>query len=278
MTAEPDADPETADTAAADETGAAPADDSGGNTVDSDRSPTGTGTPTEGSRPGATPDDDVSPHVGRGLLDEDMGPSSAMAHLYRGELHRMKLWRERLDRTTNWGVVVIAALLTWAFTSPDNPHYIILVGVATLSVFLVIESRRYRGYDIWRTRVRTIQENVWAYGLDPEGGLADQDWRERLGDDYRTPTVKITAEEALAHRLRRVYLPLFGVLLAAWLIRTTAFSSEPWPDAAAIGMVPGTVVLLAVGAFYAAAIVIACRPRTWHAKGELRSEDLRKRR
>ncbi|GAA0203140.1 DUF2270 domain-containing protein [Halobaculum roseum] len=278
MTADPDSDPETADTAAADETGAAPADDSGGNTVDSERSPTGAGTPTEGSRPGATPGDDVSPHIGGGLLDENMGPSSAMAHLYRGELHRMKLWRERLDRTTNWGVVVIAALLTWAFTSPDNPHYIILVGVATLSVFLVIESRRYRGYDIWRTRVRTIQENVWAYGLDPEGGLADRDWRERLGDDYRTPTLKITAEEAIAHRLRRVYLPLFAVLLAAWLIRTTAFSSEPWPDAAAIGMVPGTVVLLTVGAFYAAAIGIACRPRTWHAKGELRSEDLRKRR
>jgi len=25
-----------------------------------------------------------------------------MAHLYRGEVHRMKFWRKRLDRTTNW--------------------------------------------------------------------------------------------------------------------------------------------------------------------------------
>ncbi|MFC6784735.1 DUF2270 domain-containing protein [Halobaculum halobium] len=207
-----------------------------------------------------------------------MGPSSAMAHLYRGELHRMKLWRERLDQTTNWAVVVIAALLTWAFSSPENPHYIILVGIATLTVFLIIESRRYRGYDIWRTRVRTIQENVWAYGLDPEGGLTDEHWREHLGDDYRTPTVKITAEEAIAHRLRRVYLPLFAVLLVAWLIRVTAFSAEPWLTTAMIGMVPGPVVVAAVGLFYAAALTVAFRPRTWHAKGELRAEDLRKRR
>ncbi|QZP39816.1 DUF2270 domain-containing protein (plasmid) [Halobaculum magnesiiphilum] len=272
MTAEPDGDPDS------DETECSPEGDLGGNAVGSGRDGRRSESQPDESQSGETPLEASPPHVGAGLLDEDMGPSSAMAHLYRGELHRMKLWRERLDRTTNWGVVVIAALLTWAFTSPNNPHYIILVGVATLSVFLVIESRRYRGYDIWRTRVRTIQENVWAYGLDPEGGLADEEWRERLGDDYRSPTLKITAEEAIAHRLRRVYLPLFAILLAAWLIRTTAFSSDPWPAAAAIGMVPGTVVLLTVGAFYVAAIGIACRPRTWHAKGELRSEDLRKRR
>lgn len=213
--------------------------------------------------------------VGEGLLDEEMGPSSAMAHLYRGEIHRMKLWRERLDRTTNWAVVVMAAIVTWAFSSPDNPHYILLIGVATLSVFLVIEARRYRGYEIWRTRVRILQENVWAYGLDPSAGVVDPDWRKKLSEDYRTPTIKISAEEAIAHRLRRVYLPLFGVLLAAWLVRITAFSPEPWVESARIGAIPGVVVLAVVVLFYLGAIVFACRPRTWHAKGELRAEDLR---
>lgn len=216
--------------------------------------------------------------VGRGLLDESMGPSSAMAHLYRGEIHRMKLWRERLDRTSNWAVIVMAAILTWAFSSPANPHYILLIGVATLSIFLIIEARRYRGYEIWRTRVRKIQENVWSFGLDPSAGLVDRDWREQLSEDYRSPTIKISAEEAIAHRLRRVYLPLFGVLLAAWVVRITAFTPEPWITSAAIGAIPGAVVLLAVGAFYTGALFVALRPRTWHAKGELRAEDLRENR
>lgn len=213
--------------------------------------------------------------VGRGLLDEEMGPSSAMAHLYRGEVHRMKLWRERLDRTTNWAVLVMAAILTWAFSSPDNPHYILLIGIAMLSVFLVIEARRYRGYEIWRTRVRKLQENVWSYGLDPSTGVDDSAWREQLSENYRNPSIKISAEEAIAHRLRRVYLPLFAILLVAWIVRITAFSAGPWIASASIGMIAGEVVLGVVAMFYAGAGFVAFRPRTWHAKGELRSEELR---
>lgn len=213
--------------------------------------------------------------IGKGLLDENMGPSSAMAHLYRGEIHRMKLWRERLDQTTNWSVIVMAAIITWAFSSPYNPHYILLIGIGTLSVFLVIEARRYRGYEIWRTRVRKLQENVWAIGFDPSSGVDDPDWRERLSQDYRVPTLKISAEEAIAHRLRRVYLLLIGILLVAWFARITAFSLSPWGQSAAIGIIPGEIVVVGVALFYLSAIFVACRPRTWHAKGELRAEDLR---
>lgn len=222
------------------------------------------------------PTDSEHREMGEGLLEEDMGPSSATAHLYRGEIHRMKFWRERLDRTTNWAVLVISAILTWAFSRPGIPHYVILLGVTTLSVFLVIEARRYRGYDIWRSRVRTLQENVFAYGLDPSAGLVDPDWRQKLSQDYREPTIKISAEEAIAHRLRRVYLPLFTVLIAAWLVRITAFSPEPLTTTAAVGMVPGGVVVATVALFYLGAVGTAIRPRTWYAKGELRSEKLRK--
>ncbi|WP_440991747.1 DUF2270 domain-containing protein [Haloarchaeobius baliensis] len=218
----------------------------------------------------------ADPLVGEGLLDEEMGPSSSMAHLYRGEIHRMKFWRERLDRTTNWAVVVISALLTWSFSSSDTPHYVILIGIATLTVFLVVEARRYRGYDIWRTRVRSLQQNVFAKGLDPDIELTNPDWRTELAADYRQPTLKITAEEAIAHRLRRIYLPLFGLLLVAWVVRITAFATDSWLATAQVGAIPGWGVVLSVATFYTAALVVAFRPRTWHARGELRSEDLRK--
>jgi uncharacterized membrane protein len=216
------------------------------------------------------------PEVGKGLLDETMGPSSAMAHLYRGEIHRMKFWRERLDRTTNWAVIVMAAVLTWAFSSPTNPHYVILVGLAALTVFLVVEARRYRGYDIWRSRVRSLQQNVWAPGLDPRREPADAEWRRDLAADYDTPTVKITMEEALAHRLRRIYLPLFAVLLSAWLIRITAFGVERWPASAGIGMVPGELVTAVVAGYALLLVGVGCRPRTWHAREELRTTDFRR--
>ncbi|RXK46618.1 DUF2270 domain-containing protein [Halorientalis pallida] len=213
--------------------------------------------------------------VGEGLLDSDMGPSSAMAHLYRGEIHRMKLWRERLDKTTNWAVLLIAAVLTWAFSSEANPHYVILVGHAAVVMFLFIEARRYRAYDVWRSRVRKLQEHVWAVGLDPGMDLEETGWREDLAEDYRRPRLKISTEEAIAHRLRRVYFPLFTVLNGAWLLRVTAFAGTDWPASAAVGTIPGTVVTGVVAVLYLGALVICCRPRTWHTRGELLDEDLR---
>src|SRR5699024_11754319 len=115
-------------------------------------------------------------------------------------------------------VMIMAASLTWAFKG-NNPHYIVLIGLVMLTVFLVIEARRYRGYDLWRSRVRLMQENVFANALDPSEDISDPHWRRELSEDYRQPKIKISFEEALAHRLRRVYLPLMAVLLAAWFVR-----------------------------------------------------------
>lgn len=222
------------------------------------------------------PTDPEHREVGQGLLDEEMGPSGSMAHLYRGEIHRMRFWRERLDRTTNWAIIVIAAILTWAFSNPTNPHYVLLIGGAILGTLLIIEARRYRGYDIWRSRYRTLQKNVFAYGLDPSQGLEDPNWRAALSADYRQPRLKITMEEAIAHRLRRVYLPLLTIVLGAWVIRTTAYAEAPWPNSAAIGPVSGVIVVALVGLSYGLAIFLAVRPRTWHAETEMMTEDIRK--
>jgi len=212
--------------------------------------------------------------IGSGLFEREMGPSSSMAHLYRGEVHRMTIWRERLDRTTNWAVTVMAAILTWAFSDLSNPHFLVLVGAVAVAFFLGLEAHRFRGYVVWRTRVRLLQENVWAHGLDPSEDLLHEDWREELAEDYRNPKVKIGYEEALAHRLRRIYLPMLTIVLAAWLIRVTAITPTPFPESAAVGAIPGPVVLGTVAALYGLAAVVAFRPRDWKGHPELRSRDV----
>ena len=211
--------------------------------------------------------------IGRGLLDAEMGPSSSLAHLYRGEIHRMRFWRERLDQTTYWAIVVMSAILTWTFSSRTNPHYILLLGMASVTAFLVIEARRFQGYDVWRRRVRTLQQNVFAYGLDPAGGLENPEWRWDLSQDYRRPASDISSEEAIAHRLRRVYLLLFVITGGAWAIRVGAFANRPWPASAAIGQIPGIAVTAVVAAFYLVIGTVALRPRDWQAEDELHSED-----
>lgn len=197
---------------------------------------------------------------------------SLMGHTYRGELGRTSSWRTRIDRTTNWAVVVTASLLTWTFSSESRPHYVLLIGLVMLSVFLGIETRRYRMFDVWRSRVRLLEENVFANALDP-GGVEQSTWRELLSEDLREPTIKTPAVEAMSRRLRRVYAPLFSVLIAAWVVRLTVFtpSGSGVVATAAVGAVPGALVLALVGCFYVGVLTLTLRRAPRRAKGELQA-------
>ncbi|MFU8867268.1 DUF2270 domain-containing protein [Natronococcus sp.] len=217
------------------------------------------------------PEDDLGDEIASDVSET----SSVLGDAYRGELDRETTWRGRLDQTTTWAVTVMAAILTWAFSSPDNPHYVILVGVLAVATFLLIEARRYRDYDVYRSRVRLFQENLLADALDPTRSPEHEDWRTELSDDYRNPTMKITMLEAVANRLRRIYLALVTVLLLAWLFRITAFVDGPGVfETASVGTLPGVVVIAIVAAFYGAVLAIALWPRERKAKGEFREQEV----
>ena len=67
-----------------------------------------------------------------------------MVHFYRGEVTRANTWRNRLDTTTNWAVVTTGATLSFAFSLPTNPHFVILINTVLVGFFLFMEARRYR--------------------------------------------------------------------------------------------------------------------------------------
>lgn len=226
----------------------------------------------------AAPIDDFDPkaHDEREVAGAAAGDRSdflsLMGHVYRGEMGRTTAWRTRIDRTTNWAVVLTATLLTWAFSADSRPHYVLLVGVVMVVVFLGIEARRYRVYDIWRSRVRLLEENVFANALEP-AGVEHSNWRELLGEDLREPTVKTPVVEAVSRRLGRVYFPLLSVLVGAWAVRLTVFATTPTGvvGTAAVGAIPGRIVIGAVGVFYAGILVITLWSGPRRAKGELQS-------
>jgi uncharacterized membrane protein len=195
--------------------------------------------------------------IGREMVDKSTGLGSVLAHFYRGEMSRVTAWRQRLDRTTNLAVTVIAALLTWAFSSPDNPHFLVLIGISLVSIFLGIEARRFQDYDVWRSRARIMQENLFATALDPSQGVEEHDWREHLSRDYREPAVTMPYRAAVAHRLRRVYFPLFLVLLVAWIGHLTVFvTSASVVEQARVGPIPGSIIIASVALFYLGAFVL----------------------
>lgn len=76
--------------------------------------------------------------------------TTALAHYYRGEVHRMNTWRQRLDVTTNWAIITSAGFLSFGFGNKEITHFVIVLATIIVTCFLFIEARRYKYYDLWR--------------------------------------------------------------------------------------------------------------------------------
>lgn len=142
---------------------------------------------------------------------------SAVAHFYRGELERANTWRIRLDTTTNWAIVSTIGILSFAFGGGGHPSASIILGMYLVVNFLVLEARRYRFFDVWKNRVRMIEENFYTPLLRRDLVSPRESWGTLVAEDLRSPHFKITYLQALKIRLRRNYIFLFFILIAGWL-------------------------------------------------------------
>jgi uncharacterized membrane protein len=174
--------------------------------------------------------------------------NTALVHFYRGEVTRANTWRNRLDTTTNWAVLTAGATLSFAFSSPTNPHFVILINTLLVAFFLFMEARRYRYYEIWSSRVRVLETGYFARILSPDAP-ADDAWARQLTEDLVEPHFTISEWEAVGRRLRRNYLWIFALLAAAWNLKVylhplPAYDFSAFIDRARVGVVPGEIVFM----------------------------------
>ncbi|HZD03956.1 MAG TPA: DUF2270 domain-containing protein [Longimicrobiales bacterium] len=190
-----------------------------------------------------------------------------VVHFYRASVQHADVWRQRLDATTNWAVVTTAAVLTFAFGSGRTGHYLVLVALVFDSFFLFMETRRYQTYNLWQRRIRLLHRFLVAPAL---AGAPEQspESRERqlaeLADDLGRSVPAISLLAALGYRVRRNYGPLVTLVILTWGLKLYIHPGPPvsWTDyvgRAAIGLVPGSAVLLAVTGFFAVFVLLAIR-------------------
>jgi uncharacterized membrane protein len=144
-----------------------------------------------------------------------------LTHFYRAEVQRSTDWRTRLDTTTNWAVITMTAGFSWALANVQERHggHIILFFTNwVIFLLLGIEARRYRHFDVWRTRVRMLEVHFLVPALNPEVDIVQGDWREVLSNDLLMPSFKISFREALAKRLWANYLWIFSGVQLGWLL------------------------------------------------------------
>jgi uncharacterized membrane protein len=209
--------------------------------------------------------------AGREFTAAEIG---ALAHLYRGEVYRSTIWRTRLDTTTNWSVVTLGVALSITFSSRDaSPLPLILVGVL-IALFLMIEARRYRYFNVWRARARWLETHFYAPMLDDGDLRLEGEWQRTLSRDYTRPAYHIDYLTALGRRLRSTYIWIFTLQAVAYYGKLAVHPSAltSWEDLwarAAVGPVPGQVTV-ALGVLYNG-MWVALALGTWRA-------DLRRRR
>jgi uncharacterized membrane protein len=198
------------------------------------------------------------------LRPHAFGPAEigALAHLYRGEIYRSTIWRTRLDNTTNWAVVTLGIALSVTFsTSEASPLPLVLAGILII-VFLIFEARRYRYFNVWRARARWIERNFYAPMLRGEGLEPRASWPEVLAHDYCEPRHHISYARAIGRRLRRNYVWILGIQSLAYFAKI-AIHPVPLSDwaelvqRAAVGPIPGEIMLLGGVVFNAAWIAFA---------------------
>jgi uncharacterized membrane protein len=195
---------------------------------------------------------------------------SVMVHFYRGEAHRSTVWRQRLDATTNWAVLTTAGMLSFSFADTESEHIIVLLSSLIILCFLFIEARRFRYFEVYRARVRMLEENFLIPVVTRQLESPMISWREMVAMDLALPKYKTTLLEAVGFRLRRNYLWIFLILLGGWMVKlmmhpTFAGSwSEIW-ERMAVGWIPSWAILAAGLVIYSGLFFLMWYSRHIHA-------------
>ncbi|MEO8355697.1 MAG: DUF2270 domain-containing protein [Chloroflexota bacterium] len=199
---------------------------------------------------------------------------TAMVHFFRAEVQRANVWRQRLDTTTNWAVVVTGATLSIAFSQSEIHHGIIILNTLLVTWFLFIEARRYRYYELWSYRVRLMETDFYAAMLVPPFHPSPE-WAESLAENLLSPRFPISMLEAFGRRLRRNYFWILMILYASWVAKIWLFpdpalSFEEFLTRAAIGPLSGYFILGLGFAFYGTLLAVALFTiRMTRATGEI---------
>jgi len=154
----------------------------------------------------SSPDDSAQPQepvwTFRGYQMRPAEFNTAMVHFYRGEVQRSNTWRTRLDNTTNWAVIAAGAALSFALSDPSHHYGVIILDTLLVTLFLWIEARRYRYYELWSHRVRLMETDFFAAMLVPPFA-PHPEWAESLAESLLNPEFPISMWEAFGRRFRR---------------------------------------------------------------------------
>lgn len=155
----------------------------------------------------------------------DTQDKQVVAHLYRGEMNRMTVYRQRLDTTTNWAITLESAILV-IYINKNINFYFIFFPLTILVFFSFLEARRYRYFFTSAKRVQYLEIEYFG----------KQIFQKRCGDQFyliidNIMDVKflITLKQAWAIRFYRNYMWLCYISLLIMIYKYLTIDLDKMP-------------------------------------------------
>lgn len=198
------------------------------------------------------------------MPDAQRSSDQVLVHFYRAVVGHADAWRQRMDATTNWAAATTAGMISVSFGGAA-PHFVLLLALGFDTMFLLMESRRYQIYDLWRRRVQWLNRYYIAPALS-QSAAAPEVSREKLDElaaDLGRTVPHLSLSHAIGYRIQRNYGYLFGVALFAWMLKLSMHPRSADPavvlERARVGILPGATVVALVIVFVLGAAFLALR-------------------
>lgn len=185
-------------------------------------------------------------------------PVAATIHIYRGLMDSASTWRTRIDNSTNWAIITSGTTVSFVLSDPSHPHAVLLLVMLLTVMFMTVEARRTRFYNLWGSWLRLLETEYFAPILQDNCVTINDTWQELIVRDLGYPHFKTTFWQMLGRRLRDNYLAIYLFLILSWMVKLLSHPSVA-PGAcvqdtyfchAAVGPIPGWAVLGGVFCFY----------------------------
>lgn len=198
-------------------------------------------------------------------------PVAATIHIYRGLMDTAGTWRTRIDNPTNWAIITSGTAVSFALSDEDHSHAVLLLVMLFTVMFMTIEARRTRYYNLWSSWLRLLETEYFAPILQDNCITVNDVWQELIVRDLGYPHFKTTFWQMLGRRLRDNYLAIYLFLILSWLVKLLAHQPsgvspcaiDTYVCHATVGPIPGWLVLSGVFCFYGGLLLLMLL--TYHA-------------
>lgn len=142
-----------------------------------------------------------------------------IAHMYRAEINRLTIYRQRLDIISNWYITLLSTVLVLYLGNNIVTHNIILILFIPNIIFSFIEARRYRYYMLSQYRTRLIEKGFYGDILTNSLESQNINYKKDLHDNLMNPKYNISLLHAWIIRFKRNYIWLLYFIILSWILK-----------------------------------------------------------